>query len=224
MGVPGGGGVQGSGTAAKCGWEHHGPDQRGVSGPNLFQETSCLFPGIQGPARSGEKDPGQGGGLRAAAGGSKLCGPKTPAHPQSSLQTHAPSSAGTPAFTGTGCSHASPAPPASRGPRSVGHACSPSSPPSAPHSHLLATAVLPSLPPGLVMTPHFPGHPPCLHASTSRQPSWTCPAHSEPLSHTVLPAQPSVTCPAHSEPLSHTVLPALAAAWWPRIPCGADVY
>lgn len=44
MGVPGGGGVQGSGTAAKCGWEHHGPDQHGeFQAPTCFKKPAPFF-------------------------------------------------------------------------------------------------------------------------------------------------------------------------------------
>lgn len=54
---------------------------RGVSGSNLFRETSSRFPGTRAPVGQGKWCPSQGSGLLVATGRTRVWGPESPARP-----------------------------------------------------------------------------------------------------------------------------------------------
>ena len=163
-GDAGGAGQQGEQPGAAGGTTRSRP-ARGVSGSNLFQETSSRFPGTRAPVGQGKWCPSQGSGLLVATGRTRVWGPESPARPQFTPAAP-PAAAGTPGLCwGWTPTHQAllflpPQVPDSWGPRAA-----PAPTPVSLLGHLPATPVLPRLP----SRPTFLSIP-------SRQPSWACPA------------------------------------------------
>lgn len=159
-GVPGGQ----QGEPGAPGSTTHSRPARGVSGSNLFRETSSHFPGTRAAVGQGKRCP-KGSGLLVATGRTGVWGPESPARPQFTPAAP-PAAAGAPGLcwswtpTCQALLFLPPQVPDSWGPRA---ALAPT--PVSLLGHLPATPVLPRLPSRRTFL-----------SISSRQPSWACPA------------------------------------------------